>query len=240
MKNTGLLLLCCTALLLFGCQSSSPDQAYDFPHIPVSYPDTPRDTAAINDFSGYKVPAPYQWLEQSDSAQTKAWTAAQSEVARAYLSQLPGRDLLRQEIAQLSDYTSISPPRLIKGAYYYLKSERGVCKGLFRRDSLNAPEKQLINPQSLGWPTASDITSFTPSPDGTLLALKRSLAHSEWEDLLLFDLEQEKFISDTLRFVRHSNITWYGSGFFLQPLRPPGQPYRALSFPAGLLPSTGH
>jgi prolyl oligopeptidase len=228
MKNTGLLLLCCAALLLFACQSGSPEQTYDFPHIPVSYPDTPRDTARSNDFSGYKVTAPYQWLEQPDSAQTKAWTAAQSKMARSYLDQLPGREVLSQEISQLSDYSVISPPQLINGAYYYIKSERGVCKGLFRRDSLNAQEAQLINPESLGWPTSADITSLRPSPDGALLALKRSVAHSEWEDILLFDLQQEKFLSDTLQFVRHSNITWYGSGFFYSRYARPGsatEPY---------------
>ncbi len=228
MKNTGLVILCCAALLFFGCQSDPSEKAYDFPDIPVAYPDTPRDTAGRNDFSGYKVAAPYQWLEATDSAQTQAWAAAQSEVANTYLYQLPGREVLRQEITQLRDYTLISPPQLINGAYYYLKSEQGVCKGLFRRDSLNAPEKQLINPQSQGWPTASDITSFIPSPDGALLALKRSVAHSEWEEILIFDLEQEQFLSDTLRFVRHSNVTWYGSGFFYSRYARPGsatEPY---------------
>lgn len=228
MKNTGLLLFCGAVWLIYGCQSGVPNQAYDFPDIPVSYPDTHRDTSLSNSYGGYKVAAPYQWLEQPDSAQTTAWISAQSENTSSYLNQLPGREVLDRKLAQLQDYTAISPPQLIDDAYYYIKSEQGVCKGLFRRDSLNAREVQLINPKSLGWPATAQITGFEASEDGTLLALKRSVAHSDWEDILVFDLQQEQFLPDTLQFIRHSNITWYRSGFFYSRYARPGsaaEPY---------------
>ncbi|MEQ8706838.1 MAG: prolyl oligopeptidase family serine peptidase [Phaeodactylibacter sp.] len=228
MRNKGLFFLCCAAFCISGCQSGASDQAYDFPDIPVSYPETPRDTARTDSYAGYKVSAPYHWLEQTDSAMAQGWISEQAQMTGTYLSQLPGQAALSRQLDQLQDYVSITPPRLINGAWYFLKSGKGVLQGLYRRDSIQGPETQLIDPEAEGWAASSQITGLAASADGELLALKRSVAHSEWEDILIYDLKQEAFLRDTLQFVRHSNITWYRDGFFYSRYARPGdnlEPY---------------
>ncbi len=158
--------------------------------------------------------APYQWLEQTDSVVTQDWINTQADISSGLLGQLPGQTILRRQLSQLQDFTAITPPQRINGAYYFLKTEQGKFQGLFYRDSLQGQDVPLIDPVALGWAPTAVITSFTPSNDGTLLAIRKSVHHSEWETILIYDLQQKAFLQDTLKHVRHTNITWYRGGFF--------------------------
>src|SRR5262249_12026546 len=51
-------------------------------------------------FHGVSVTDPYRWLEDQDSAQTRAWIEEQTRYARAYLESIPGRDVIRKRIRE--------------------------------------------------------------------------------------------------------------------------------------------
>ena len=57
----------------------------------LDYPDTRRDDT-VDRLHGHDVPDPYRWLEDPDSAETRAWVLAQNEVSRGYLDALPSRE----------------------------------------------------------------------------------------------------------------------------------------------------
>jgi prolyl oligopeptidase len=56
------------------------------------------------------VADPYRWLEDTESAETAAWIKAQNAVTVAYLEQLPGREEIRQRLAELWDVTRWTTP----------------------------------------------------------------------------------------------------------------------------------
>ncbi|MBP1771868.1 MAG: prolyl oligopeptidase, Serine peptidase, family, partial [Holophagaceae bacterium] len=66
---------------------------------PIAYPPT-RKADVVEDFFGTKVADPYRWLEDDNSAETKAWVEAQNKVTFAYLEQLPQRARLRERMTQ--------------------------------------------------------------------------------------------------------------------------------------------
>jgi len=212
MKNTNFLLSCFMIFWIIGCQSGDTSQAYDFDPIPITYPETLRDTAHTNNYAGYKVEAPYHWLEHPDSA--RSWVSEQADLTKSYLDQLPGRQTLSRQLSELQNYVAISPPQYINGAYYYLKTEKERLQGLYRRDSLNGTESRLIDPTAAGWPSNAGISDFSASEDGELLALQVSAPNSDWEAIQVYDLRNEVFLQDSLSYVRHSNVTWYRDGFF--------------------------
>lgn len=213
MRNPGLLLITCALLCLFSCQNNGPNASADFADIPVAYPDTYRDSAYTTSYAGYKVAAPYHWLEK-DSSAVRDWVNAQASIAYTFFEELPGRDLLSNQLDILQDYVDLSPPSFIDGAYYFLRSEKGIFRGLYKQQNLEDEATLLIDPKKEGWASTSYIAGFSASADGELLAIRLAERHSEWEEILVYDLKQGSFLQDNLSDIRHSNITWYRDGFF--------------------------
>ncbi len=64
------------------------------------YPKTAKGTV-IDDYFGTLVPDPYRWLEDDQSAETKAWAMEENKVTNNYLEQIPFRDAIRQKLEKL-------------------------------------------------------------------------------------------------------------------------------------------
>jgi hypothetical protein len=58
----------------------------------------------IDDYHGTKIADPYRWLEDTNSADTAAWVAAENKVTAAYFAQIPEREKIRARLTQLFDY----------------------------------------------------------------------------------------------------------------------------------------
>jgi prolyl oligopeptidase len=50
----------------------------------LHYPETPT-VEQIDDYHGTLVSDPYRWLEDTNSAETKAWIKAQNQLTQSYL-----------------------------------------------------------------------------------------------------------------------------------------------------------
>jgi prolyl oligopeptidase len=85
---------------------------------PLSYPAT-RKADLVDDFFGTMVADPYRWLEDDNSAETKAWVEAQNKVTFAYLEQIPARAKIRERIAKLWDFEKYSAPFKRGKRYFY-------------------------------------------------------------------------------------------------------------------------
>jgi prolyl oligopeptidase len=57
----------------------------------ITYPETKKVDQEDNYF-GTIVKDPYRWLEDDNSAETKAWVKEQNKVTEDYLSEIPYRE----------------------------------------------------------------------------------------------------------------------------------------------------
>ena len=55
----------------------------------------PREATVVDDYFGTKVPDPYRWLENENSAETKAWVDAENVLTFGYLDKIPYREKLK-------------------------------------------------------------------------------------------------------------------------------------------------
>ena len=76
----------CLALLVAPLRAEEPA---------LTYPET-RKSDDVDTYHGVRVADPYRWLEDDNSAETKAWVAAQNKTTFAYLKSLPNRDALER------------------------------------------------------------------------------------------------------------------------------------------------
>ena len=90
---------------------------------PLAYPPT-RTAEQYDDYHGTRVADPYRWLEDVDSAETRAWVAAQNALTFAYLDEIPARDGLRQRLTELWNYPHPIPSRAWAGQVHGGRNRR--------------------------------------------------------------------------------------------------------------------
>src|ERR1044072_1307397 len=71
-----------------------------------SNPPAPKKPVT-NEYHGVKVEDDYQWLENDNDPEVKAWSDAQNRKARAYLDKLPDRPKIETQLTEW--YAKTSP-----------------------------------------------------------------------------------------------------------------------------------
>src|SRR5689334_21493126 len=91
----------------------------------LTYPQTRKDESVTDDFHGTKVADPYRWLEDDNSAETKAWVEAQNKLTFGYLSKIPYRPQMKKRIEEVYNYPKYSAP-FRNGSYFYFYKNDGL------------------------------------------------------------------------------------------------------------------
>src|SRR5258706_5964878 len=112
-------------------------------------PNTRRDNIR-EILHGTEVYDPYRWLEDQNSAETRAWITAQNKYTDSILGGLPGRDAIRQRLTALMKVDAITMPVERNGWYFYSKrkAEQNLPV-IYTRKGIHAPEEVLIDPHPM-------------------------------------------------------------------------------------------
>src|SRR5215471_3360183 len=90
------------------------------------YP-TAKKVDQIDDYHGVKVADPYRWLEDPDSADSRAWIEAENKLTFDFLDQIPERAKIKERLTKLWNYEKYGAPfkEGTKGAerYFYFKND---------------------------------------------------------------------------------------------------------------------
>ena len=76
------------ALLAVSLATAAPARAQDSAGKRLPYPES-KKVDQMDDYHGTKVADPYRWLEDLDSAETRAWVEAQNKLTFGFLDQAP-------------------------------------------------------------------------------------------------------------------------------------------------------
>ena len=187
-------------------------------------PNTPRRDVTENYF-GTDVVDPYRWLEKTSDPEVVAWMKAQNDYTREALAKIPGRDSLRERVKSLDNAGSIAYSLQVWGGhYFYLKAEAGTDnRRLYVRDSMDGPERLLLDPEKL---TTADgkhfsIDYFQPSLDGKYVAYGISPGGSEDSVLHILETSSGNALPDVIDRAQFGQPTWLpdGKSFFLARLQ---------------------
>ncbi|WP_436717484.1 prolyl oligopeptidase family serine peptidase [Roseiconus lacunae] len=182
----------------------------------LTYPET--ETVDITDtYHGISVADPYRWLEGTESDATRAWIDAQNEVTQNYLQSLPGRDEMRQRLEKLWNYERYGIPRRRGDRYFYSHNDGLQNQSVFyTAESLDAPRKVLIDPNTLSEDGTVALASTAVTKDGTLVAYGLADGGSDWRTWKVRDVASGEDLEDVVRWVKFSGVAWLpdNSGFF--------------------------
>ena len=183
---------------------------------PNTYPPA-RKSDQVDDYHGVKVADPYRWLENLDSEETRAWVEAENKLSFAYLESIPARTALKDRLTKLWNYEKYGTPFKEGDRYFYMRNSGLQNQSvLYTVTSLDAPPQTVLDPNTLSADGTVAVSGLQPSPDGKLLAYGLSASGSDWQEWKVRDVETSKDLSDDLKWVKFSGVSWTrdGRGFF--------------------------
>ena len=183
---------------------------------PLSYPPT-RKADVVDDFFGTKVADPYRWLEDDNSAETKAWVEAQNKITFAYLEQIPQRRKIRERITRLWDFERSSAP-FKRGKRYFYSYNTGLQNQavLYVTEDPKAKGRILLDPNTLSKDGTVALSGVSMTEDGSLMAYSISVAGSDWQTWKVRDVATGQDLPDEIQWSKASGASWLkdGSGFY--------------------------
>jgi prolyl oligopeptidase len=191
---------------------------------PLTYPPT-RKTEVVEDFFGTKVADPYRWLEDDNSAETKAWVEAQNKVTFGYLDQIPERGKIRDRITKLWDFEKFSAP-FKRGKRYFYSYNSGLQNQavLYVTEEPKAKGRVLLDPNTLSKDGTVALSGMSVTLDGRLMAYAISVAGSDWQTWKVRDVATGQDLPDEVSWSKASGAAWLkdGSGFYYSRYEAPG------------------
>ncbi len=183
---------------------------------PIGYPSVARGNQ-VDVYHGVSISDPYRWLEDTDSPETKAWVEAENKVTEAFLATIPERPAIKNKLTQLWNYARFSAPFKEGGRYFFFQNTGLQNQSiLYVQDGSNAKPRVLLDPNLLSPDGTVALSGQTASDDGHYLAYSISTSGSDWREVRVRDVNNARDLTDTLKWVKFSNISWThdNKGFF--------------------------
>jgi prolyl oligopeptidase len=220
---------------------SAPAAQMDLP----AYPAT-RKADVVDDYHGTKVPDPYRWLEDDNSAETAAWVEAQNKVTFGFLAEIPQREKIRSRLKELWNYERFGVPQK-EGAGYFFTHNSGLQNQavLLVADKLDAEPRVLLDPNILSPDGTVSLTGSAISDDGKLLAYSLSRSGADWQEWHVRDVDTARDREDIVKWSKFSGASWAkdSSGFYYSRFDEPKQgagTQRSCRVPEALLSPAWH
>ena len=183
---------------------------------PVIYPVTATGDV-VDDYHGTKVADPYRWLEDDNSAETKAWVIEQNQVTRDFLATIPQRAAIRERLEKLWNFERIGQPSR-HGENWFFSYNSGLQNQPVLKVAIDpsAEGRTLLDPNTFSEDGTVSLARFSPSDDGTLLAYAISKSGSDWQEIRIRDVATGEDLPDLIEWVKFSGLSWTkdGKGFF--------------------------
>lgn len=183
---------------------------------PLVYPQTRKD-GTVDNYFGTKVADPYRWLEDDNSAETKAWVEAQNKVSFGYLGQIPERKAILDRLTKLYDYEKFSTPVQHGGRYFFTYNTGLEPQAkLYWSEGLHGAPQVLLDPNTLSKDGTVAISEIGLTQDGTKVAYALAEAGSDWITWHVRDVASGKDLADVIHWSKAGGASWLkdGSGFY--------------------------
>ncbi|MGQ0702701.1 MAG: prolyl oligopeptidase family serine peptidase, partial [Gemmatimonadales bacterium] len=195
----------------------------------IVYPKTAK-VDHVDEYFGTRVPDPYRWLEDDTASAVKAWVEAQNAVTFGYLEKISFRKPLRARLEALYNYPRIGAP-FRTGPYYTFSKNEGLQNQsvLYIQQGLAGTPQVLIDPNTLSPDGTVRLGTARLSRDGKYFAYGLSSGGSDWQEFFVMETATRKPLTDRIRWVKVSGLSWYQDGFFYSRYPAPADTTKRLS-----------
>jgi prolyl oligopeptidase len=181
---------------------------------PIVYPQT-KKSEVVDDYHGNKIADPYRWLEDDNAPEVKAWVEEENKVTSAYLGGIACRGPIAKRLEELFNYPRFSAPFRV-GEYYFFTKNDGLQNQsvIYYQKGLTGEPRVFIDPNTLSADGTVRVDLMGESQDNRYMAVSRSEAGSDWEEIRVMEIADRRELPDRLLWVKFSGAAWSGDGFY--------------------------
>jgi prolyl oligopeptidase len=186
------------------------------PRTGLAYPPA-RTGDVVETHHGVKVADPYRWLEDMESAETRAWVAAQNALTDAYVATLRSREQFGKRLAELTGYESFRTP-FRRGARYFWTHSDGKKNQpvVWTAPSLDATPTVLLDPNTISTDGSLAFAGVVASHSGARIAYGLAIGGGDWKKWRVRDVATGKDLADEVEHLKYyvPVFTHDGTGMF--------------------------
>ena len=186
----------------------------------IPYPPARRGPV-VDQLHGRAFPDPYRWMEDTESADTRAWVDAQERLLSSRIAERPERTSFAERVAHLRRVDSRSTPSIRGARRFFTTTTAGARHPVLWLEVGEDEPRKLIDFDNLMEGESWSSGGNWPDPTGRLVAIGLSPSPSEWNRLRVFEVEADDFLEEEVREVSGSPA-WRrdGTGFFYRSFPP--------------------
>jgi prolyl oligopeptidase len=182
------------------------------PRLP-RYPEA-RRLDLTEDLFGHQVADPYRWLEDTDSAETSDWLAAQETLWARQREALAHRQALASRVKDLLKVGYVSPPAWRGTRRFFMRRDPGQEHGVLyvTDEAAGTGERALIDPIAIDSSGRTTLDHWQPDKEGRLLAYQLSEGGTEESALRVIDVATGALVDGPIDRCRYSGVAWLPGG----------------------------
>ena len=208
MQITHVLVLSLAACLLSACDTSTDHSEQEAASSALTYPEATRSDHK-DDYFGEVVADPYRWMEDLNSDEIAAFVEAQNEIVIPYLEAIPARERAARRIDELWSFERYRVPVSEGGRYFYRRNDGTQDQDvLYVTEDLSAEARVLIDPSTFSDDATIALSTFSVSPDGTLVAYSTSDGGSDWKTWHVHEVSSGKNLPDLIDGTKFTGVSW--------------------------------
>ena len=185
-----------------------------------NYPFT-KKVDVVDDYFGVKVADPYRWLEDENSPETKEWIKKQNELTFSYLSKIPYRTKIKKRLEELWNYERKSTPFVKGDLTFYFYNEGLQNQSVLYVKKKDENPKVLIDPNKFSKDGTIALANIGISQDAKYIAYSISKGGSDWQEIVVKNIETGEILGDTIKWAKFTAISWANDGFYYSGYEPP-------------------
>lgn len=167
------------------------------------YPESRVDTV-VDTLHGVALADPYRWLEDQESAETRAWIDAENTYTDRLLDALPDGDAIAARLGELMRVTTVSQPIERGGRLFYTKREPSQQQPVIvMREGAEGEEQVLLDPAGLSEDQRTTIRMMSLSNDGRTLTYGVQQGGQDEVELHFFDVDARADLPDVFPRARY-------------------------------------
>lgn len=179
----------------------------------LKYPET-KKINHTDEYFGTKIQDPYRWLEDDRAEDTKDWVQREVAFTNNYLSQIPFREELRNQLRNIWNYEKIGAP-FKEGDYtYFYKNDGLQAQSVLYRTDKTGKTEVFLDPNKFSEKGTTSLSGISFNKKGNLLAYSVSEGGSDWNKIIIMDALTGKILDEPI-VSKFSGIAWQGDdGFY--------------------------